>query len=234
MHVCHALCSGRARPGAVVQELARVMPPAECAAMLERFISGLDAPGVQSQLLYVVLKRMQAAVEPVAGKAVDADPKPAAKDADRMHAPPPDSQGSLWDSQQMGDVVLAPLLRIIKLTKSKRHGILETRGAMAPPQAQHVVQQSEVLVAVINILIFQVLRGRHGRLGEGFANCVQAWLTKHNLPPAGGVGSLVQCVIERVAAAKAALEASGKDEEALGMELIVCAASRLQETLTSS
>eukprot|EP00892_Ulva_mutabilis_P003429 jgi/Ulvmu1/1458/UM011_0188.1 len=214
-----------------LQELARVMPPNDCAAMMERFITGLDAPGVQSQLLYVVLKRMQAAGE-AAGQQGHPEPAPSGSGAAIAGDTRTKPQLRLWDSQQMGDVVLGPLFRIVKLTKSKKHGILETNDTMAASKAQHLVQQSEVLVAVINILLFQALRGRCGRLADGFEKCVRVWLAQHALPTDSGAGGLVRCLCERVDAARVALDAAGKHEEALAMELISCAAGRLAEVLS--
>lgn len=186
--------------------------------MLERFISGLDAPGVQSQLLYVVFKRMQAGND-------------GAMHASESQAGAGGARETLWEGRQVADLVLGPLLRLIKLTKSKKFGLLETKDAMPLPKAQHFVYQSELVVACLNILIFQVSTGVNGSLPDGFAQCVEAWLGQYQVPKAPGLRSPVRCLLERVNAAKAALEAAGKAEEALGMELITCAASRLQELL---
>lgn len=207
------------------------MPPVECAAMLERFIYAVDAPGVQSQVMYVVLKRMQASDDGgVAAQGMHADGTGAAEDG----APPPAGESSLWDSLQMADVVLAPVFRVIKLTKSKKYGVLETRDAMPLPKAQHFVQQSELLVATINILIFQLLRGKRGSLPAGFAQCVAAWLAQHQQATDDAARPPVRCLLERVAAARTALEQSGNAEEALGMQLIDCAASRLLELMSDA
>lgn len=208
-----------------------MMPAVECAAMLERFISTVDAPGVQSQLMYVVLKRMQARDDgDVAVDGVHAD----GAERDDDGPPPPAGQASLWESFQMAEVVLAPLFRVIKLTKSKKFGVLETRDAMPLGKAQHVVLQSDLLVATINILIFQLLRGKRGSLPAGFAQCVTAWLAQHQQVTDEGARPPVRCLLERAAAAKTALELSGNSEEALAMQLIDCSASRLLELMSDA
>lgn len=216
-----------------MQELARVMPPIECAAMLERFMSCLDMPGVQGQVLYIVRKRIEADAHQHAVADMHAREDP----ADLSHTPQAPPDGGLWASTQVADMVLAPLFRAIKLTRAKKQGILETNVEMSVQAAGNLLEQREVLMECMALLTYLLQRAKGASLPPGFQQQVAAWLSQHQQPVDPGLSVLTQCLLDRVAAAEAAFKKAGKEGTGAyesGLQLVSFTASRLLEVLTQT